>query len=148
VAGFGALLLAVALVFLPWYSVDGGLDTGAVRTRLGDTGALASELSIAYFTWLAPLLVAVTLGCALVAALPRPRLAPAFRIAGPIAAGFAALFTVDAAQLVDTAYGDDTFYLSHLSTGFWCALLGYACIGAGALLGPRRAGGASVRRPG
>jgi hypothetical protein len=137
-AGFGALLLTADLLILPWYSLDGGLTTSDVRGRLGGFGAVANELSVAYFTWLGWLLVIVALGCALAAALPIAGLSLAFRIAGPIVAGFAALFTVGAAQLIDTTYGDDTYYLDHVSTGFWFALFGFACIGAGAIIGPRR----------
>lgn len=138
IAALGALLLLVALLGLPWLSIDGGLTTGDIRSRLDDMGDVANDLSVSYFSWFAWTLVVLSAGCAVTAAIPRAGLSLAFRIAGPIVAGFAALFTAGAMALTDEVYADSTIYYEHLDTGFWVALLGFACIGAGCIVGPRR----------
>src|SRR5579885_2435426 len=44
-AGFGALLVVLAQLVLPWYSLDGGLRSDGVRERLGSLGSLANDVS-------------------------------------------------------------------------------------------------------
>jgi hypothetical protein len=137
-AGVGFLLMVIALLALPWFSVDGGLTTGDVRSQLDDSGDLASDLSVAYFSWFSWTLLLLSAACALGAALPRHGLSLAFRIAGPILAGFAVLFTVGAMELTNSVYDDNTYYFAHLAAGFWVALAAFTLIGAGCIVGPRR----------
>jgi hypothetical protein len=137
-AGLGFLLLVVALIGLPWFSVDGGLTTGDIRDRLDASGDIANDLSVSYFSWFSWALVLLATGCAVLAALPRAGLSLAFRIAGPILAGFAVLFTLGAMELTDAVYDDNTYYFEHLTTGFWVAIVGFVLIGAGCIVGPRR----------
>ncbi len=137
--GLGTVLLLISFIGLPWLSVGDGLSTGDIRSRLDDLGIAASDLSVAYFSWLAWVLLLLSAGSAIAAGLPLPGLSLAFRIAGPIVAGFAALFTFGAIQLTDAAYSStqDT-YVAHAAAGFWLAVAGFALIGAGAIVGPRR----------
>lgn len=137
-AALGTLLVFVALIGLPWLSVDEGLTTGDIRNRLDEMGEVANQLSVSYFSWFGWVLLLLSAGCAVTSSLPRAGLSLAFRIAGPIVAAFAALFTVGAMALTDELYADNGYYYEHLDTGFWVALLGFACIGAGCIVGPRR----------
>jgi hypothetical protein len=82
--------------------------------------------------------VLLSTGCAVLAALPRAGLSLAFRIAGPITAGFAVLFTLGAMELTNSVYLDNSYYFEHLGAGFWVALVGFVLIGAGCIVGPRR----------
>lgn len=148
VAGFGFLLVAIALLALPWFSVNGGLTASDVRGLLTDRGDLANSLSVAYFSWFSWLLLLISAGCAATAALPRPGLSLAFRIAGPLVAGFALVFTLGALELTDYQYADNTYYFEHLAAGFWVALIGFCCLGAGCIVGPRRRNGNSPPGPG
>jgi hypothetical protein len=64
-----------------------------------------------------------------------------FRIAGPILSALAALLTLGSFELTDPAYAtslDASRYLDHLGPGFWGAIIGFALIGAGAIVGPRK----------
>lgn len=137
-ATLGFLLVVVALLALPWFSFRGGLTTGDIRSLLDDNGDLANDLSVSYFSWFSWVLVLLSAGCAIVAALPRNGLSLAFRIAGPIVAGFAVLFTLGSMELTNSVYADNTYYFEHLGAGFWVALVGFVLIGAGCIVGPRR----------
>ena len=121
--------------------MDGGLTTGDIRAILDGKAEAASALSVAYFSWLSWALALLAAGCAAVSVLPTYGLSLAFRIAGPIVAGFAVLFTIGSVELTDSRFGSDAFYFHHLAAGFWVALVGFTLIGAGCIIGPRVARG-------
>ncbi len=140
-AGLGSLLLLVALIGLAWFTSNGqNLTTGDIRNLLDSYGDLASGLSVAYFSWLCWVLLLLAAGCAAGAALPMAGLSLAFRIAGPIVAGFSVLLTFGAIELQNSLYTGDDYpsYFDHLSTGFWVAVVGFCLIGAGSIVGPRK----------
>jgi hypothetical protein len=146
-AAAGAVLVMISLLGLPWFSggSNGDLTTGDIRVVLDNYGQAANGFSVAYFSWLAWVLLIVSAGCAVAAALPIRGVSLAFRIAGPIVAGFALLLSFSAIELTSSLYstsGTYSGYFDQLTVGFWTAVVGFALVGAGGIVGPR-----AVRTP-
>lgn len=147
IATAGAVLLMISLLGLPWFSggPNGDLTTGDIRAVLDNYGQAANGFSVAYFSWLAWVLLILSAGCAVAAALPIRGVSLAFRIAGPIVAGFAVLLSFSAIELTSSLYstnGTYSGYFDRLTVGFWIAVVGFTLIGAGGIVGPR-----AVRTP-
>jgi hypothetical protein len=133
-------MVVVSLLGLDWYTFSGGLTSSEVSGQLASFGDYANQLSVAYHSWLAWLLLMIATGCTVLACQPLRGISLAFRIVGPIISGIAVLLTFGSFQLTDPAYSselDTSQYLDHLGPGFWAALIGFALIGMGAILGPR-----------
>ncbi len=144
VADVGLVLVLVSFLALTWF--DGGpggarLDFGDTHRLLGDAGPVAQGLASAYFSWLGWGLLVVTFACALVAAVPtigRP-----FRLIAPAVAAVSIAITFLAIDLfgsASTAFHSPSYsdYLDSATVGFWCAVAGFALMGAAAAIGPRR----------
>ncbi|MGH8962315.1 MAG: hypothetical protein ACRDWT_14185 [Jatrophihabitantaceae bacterium] len=144
----GAVLGVVAFTAVNWYSQD----TGETTSHFGDVHRLvarldslgfANSLSVAYFGWLAWVLLIVGLVAAIVANLPVPGVG-AFRVIGAVLglAGAAASFIAIKFYTgptgngdIPSGYGD---YLKHARSGFYLAVVGFVLIAAGSLIGPSR----------
>lgn len=141
-AGVGAAMVVLAFAGLDWYSFAGGQTVGDVRHLLDQAGSAANGLAVAYYSWLGWLLLLICTAAAVLAAVPVHGVATGFRIAGPVLAGLATLFTLGSVELTssDLAGSDalQSFYYGHVAAGFWITLFGFVLIGAGALVGPMR----------
>jgi hypothetical protein len=141
IALIGFVLIVASLLGLDWYTFSGGLTNSDVSDQLARFGDYANQLSVAYHSWLAWLLLMITTGCTVLACQPLRGLSLAFRIVGPIISGIAVLLTFGTFELTDPAYStelDTSRYLDHLGPGFWAALIGFALVGSGSILGPRK----------
>ena len=137
----GAILGIVAFTATNWF--DGHEDShfsdvhNAVQVL--DRYKVANGVSVAYFGWLAWVLLAAAVVFALIANIPSTAGA-AFRVIGPLVAAAGLAFTFLAIRLAtksdSNSYGD---YLKHARVAFYLALAGFLLAGVGAALGPRRA---------
>jgi hypothetical protein len=142
----GAVLGVVAFTVADWF--DGG-DTSRFGTVQDDLELLqqahaASGFAVAYFGWLAPLLLALAVVAGALANVFRSGLLGA---AGAVlgAAGVASTFlgiklvgpsAAARAQGAPTGYGG---YLAHTNVGFYLAVAGFAVIASGAAVAACRA---------
>jgi hypothetical protein len=135
----GTVLVAVALTAANWFN-DSHTRPSNFRATFDALESAAAQPAKAYFTWLGWVLLAAALLAALIAVVPT--IGTAFRVIAPLLAVAAIVLTFLAIKLtrsVDIAgfptYGD---YLKHARLGFYLAVVGFALIGAGGAIGPRR----------
>jgi hypothetical protein len=146
IAGGGLLL--VAFRFLAWYDTPARADS-APKITFSELHGSADQLSgagaaTAYFNWLAWLLLIALVLVGVAATMPiQP--ADVLRVAGcvigvvGVAATYFAVAQLHNAQVAAGGEQHNAFYNS--TWGLWLTFAGFVVGAAGALLGPRKAGG-------
>jgi hypothetical protein len=137
----GAIAVLASIRFLHWYEVPAGHDSSGAVTfaklhasadQLGGAGVAS-----AYFGWLAWVLLIAGIPVGVAAAIPSP-LADPLRVLGFLIGLIGAGGTYYALAQHFNATGSTDGVLHNSSWGLWSALGGFAAMGLGAALGPRR----------
>jgi hypothetical protein len=131
----GAVLLGLALTATDWFK-GGGSHFGQVNDALESIGDLSTGVANAYFGWLGWMLAVAAVLTALLAAVPT--VGAPLRWASPllcVAAIAVTFLAIKLQHLSEPAYSQ---YLKNARLGFWFAVAGFALVGLGAAIGPRR----------
>lgn len=140
----GFLVVGVALLATRWLSLDIEGANGLKFSDLHDAATSgdqsgASRLALAYFSWLAWVLLGVTVIVSLLALYPATSTTNVRILSAIIGVGAAALtfFSIK----LDSSGGSYGEYLKHSGPGFWMAIVGFLLIGAGGSIGLQRSVG-------
>jgi flagellar biosynthesis protein FlhB len=141
----GAALVILAFTVINWFQGSTSSSFRNIHKTMNEANAAGIKSEVvakAYFSWLAWVLLAVVLICALLAAVPT--IGGPFRIVGPLSAVAAIALTFVAIKLfkdttqLDASYRGYTQYLKHARVAFYLAVGGFLLMGVGAVIGPRR----------